>query len=357
MHLIKKCKMQIFKVSNFRVLLILLAVCFTSCSDDDDNKPADETYKGVPLVILDTDIGSSTDDLFALELLYRYSDMGKCKLLGVVVDREGEDCAALVDVMNTYFHYPDVPIGLIRNGVKDPKVWIDYKGMPDYTDDKGVPLFRRTVKDLNTLPDGYKLYRQLLAAQPDHSVSICSVGFVTSLAQLLESGPDEYSNLGGVELVRSKVKCCYIMGGVFGDAIESDYNFTQAMSFSEVFFRLWPSDVDMMFSGQEVGEKIDYRPEQVIADISWTDIHPIKQVYMNCICDTGQRMWDPLTVIHAIEGDDAFVLSPRGVVTLTKDAETIFHTSSTGNCRYQIVASTQWAQQKLDFIRQMTIMH
>lgn len=36
--------------------------------------------------ILDTDIGSSTDDLFAMQMLYRYADEGKCKFLGVVVD-------------------------------------------------------------------------------------------------------------------------------------------------------------------------------------------------------------------------------------------------------------------------------
>ena len=38
-------------------------------SDNYDNPGAQQEYTGVPLVILDTDIGSSTDDLFALEML------------------------------------------------------------------------------------------------------------------------------------------------------------------------------------------------------------------------------------------------------------------------------------------------
>ena len=46
----------------------------TSCSNDDDPTGRQDEYAGVPLVILDTDIGSSTDDLFALEMLYRYED-------------------------------------------------------------------------------------------------------------------------------------------------------------------------------------------------------------------------------------------------------------------------------------------
>ena len=66
------------------VLLMLLGVA--SCTNYDTNPVVPQQYDGVPLVILDTDIGSSTDDLFALEFLYHYQQQGKCKLLGVVVE-------------------------------------------------------------------------------------------------------------------------------------------------------------------------------------------------------------------------------------------------------------------------------
>ena len=78
------------------------ACVFTSCSSNDVNPvtpPEEEAYTGIPLVIFDTDIGSSTDDLFSLEILHYYQQQGRCKLLGVVVDREGEDCAACADVI------------------------------------------------------------------------------------------------------------------------------------------------------------------------------------------------------------------------------------------------------------------
>ncbi|MBE6261370.1 MAG: hypothetical protein E7107_11230 [Prevotella sp.] len=46
---------------------------FTACSND-DNPSSDSSggkeYTGIPLIILDTDIGSSTDDLFAMQMLY-----------------------------------------------------------------------------------------------------------------------------------------------------------------------------------------------------------------------------------------------------------------------------------------------
>ena len=109
-------------------------------------------------------------------------------------------------------------------------------------------MFGRSIADYSALPDGWRLYRRLLAAQPDHSVSIVSVGFVTCLAQLLQSAPDSYSSLSGVELVRQKVKCIYLQGGVFGEAEEPDFNFAQGLTFAKTFFQKWPQEVDMIYA-------------------------------------------------------------------------------------------------------------
>ena len=351
-------KIKTWMLVAIRPLVITMVFCsacvFTSCSSNDIDPVTpseEEEYTGIPLVILDTDIGSSTDDLFALEMLHYYEQQGRCKLLGVVVDREGEDCAACTDVMNTYFGRSDVPIGLVRDGIKNPTVWIDYKALPTYTKDDNTSMFARSIDDYSALPDGWQLYRHLLAAQPDHSVSICSVGFAVCLAQLLESVGDAYSPLSGVELVRRKVKCLYIQGGSFGLSPEPDYNFLQGMGFAKTFFRLWPSDVDIIFDPMETGNGIEYLPEQVISDVSWTDYHPIKQVYMTCNCDTGQMMWDPLTVINAVEGDDLFMLSERGIVGLNDDGSVSFTLSATGNSRFQMPGDDAWRSAMLEIIR------
>ena len=338
-------------------LLAAILVCgasvFTACSSNDDNPPerSGQEYTGVPLIILDTDIGSSTDDLFSLEMLYYYQQQGRCQLLGVVVDREGEDCAACADVMNTYFGQGSVPVGLVRDGIKEPTVWIDYKALPTYTKTDGTPMFARIVGDYSALPDGWQLYRRLLAAQPDRSVSICSIGFTDCLSQLLQSEADDLSPLNGVELVRRKVKCLYIQGGSFGESPEPDYNFLQGMDVAKTFIRLWPNDVDIVFSPMETGNGIEYLPEQVIADVSWTDRHPIKQVYMTCDCNTGQMMWDPLTVINAVEGDHLFTLTDRGTVVLNDDGMVIFTPSATGNSRFQMPGDEAWRSAILEIIR------
>ena len=353
-------------LKNLKWVFTLLTVCgasvFTACSTaNDDNPTTAPEYTGVPLVILDTDIGSSTDDLFSLEMLHYYQQQGRCKLLGVVVDREGVDCAACADVMNTYFgcrdrmgatsKISDVPVGLVRDGIKNPRVWIDYRALPTYTKVDGTPMFDRSIDDYSALPDGWQLYRRLLAAQPDHSVSICSIGFTTCLAQLLESVGDAYSPLSGVELVRRKVKCLYIQGGSFGLSPEPDFNFLQGMDFAKTFFRLWPSDVDIIFDPMEMGNGIEYLPEQVVSDVSWTDDHPIKQVYMTCNCNTGQMMWDPLTVINAVEGDGLFTLTERGTVVLNDDGTVIFTPSATGNSRFQMPDDAAWRSAMLEKIR------
>lgn len=329
---------------------IIATAALPSCSCD-DSSALSRAYLGVPLVIVDTDIGASTDELFALEMAYRYVDQGRCRLLGVVVNREGQNCAACADVMDTYFNYGHVPIALVRKGVDNPSVYIDYRALPNYKKADHSPMFGRGIGDYSSLPDGWQLYRRLLADQPDGSVSICCIGYLACLAQLLQSGADDYSPLSGIELVRQKVKCLYLQGGAFADSSKVSYNFSQGKDFAQTVFSLWPSDVDIIFSPGEVGASIEYAPDQVIADISWTDYHPVKQVYMTCNCNTGQKMWDPLVVINAVEGNALFTLSERGTVTLTPEAVTLFTPTPNGNCRYQMPGTPAWSAAMLEKIR------
>jgi hypothetical protein len=65
------------------------------------------------------------------------------------------------------------------------------------------------------------LYRKILAAQPDASVVIVSVGFLTNLRGLLDTPPDAISSESGEDLVRRKVRRWVCMGGkVPGRAVQ-----------------------------------------------------------------------------------------------------------------------------------------
>ena len=165
-----KCK-KMFQHLN--IILLSLSIAISSCSHQAGRNTI--SVNATPLIILDTDIGGCTDDVFAIEMLYEYQRRNACQLLGIIVDREGEDNAACIDVFNNYFGYPDTPIGLERNGIDSPKVFTDYRYLLHLTDTTGAPLFPCTISDYSTLSDGWQLYRQLLAAQPDHSVTVCAI--------------------------------------------------------------------------------------------------------------------------------------------------------------------------------------
>ena len=353
--------MMSYPLAKVKLWLTCAVLAFTACSDDDSSSASssepEKSKSGTPTIILDTDIGSSTDDLFALQSLYRCRQAKTCNFIGVVVDRMGENNAAIADVMNTYYGMGELPIGLERDGIEEPKVWIDYAEVPADTNEDGSDMFKRTVKDYSKVLDGYKLYRKLLSEQPDHSVNIVSIGFVTSLANLLNSKADDYSELSGVELVKAKVKTLYVMGGVFGESAEPDYNFTQAIDFSLDFFKLWPTEVPRVFSPGEVGDGVEYVPEQVIEDISWTDAHPIKQVYMNNECHTGQKMWDVMAVLNAVQGDSLFQFSDNGRVSIDKNGVTTFTKDAKGNDRYQLPNDSAWNDMALQTIRKETKDH
>jgi len=208
-------------------------------------------------------------------------------------------------------------------------------------------MFRRSIQDYSALPDGWKLYRKLLAAQPDRSVDICAIGFMSSVAQLLQSGPDEYSALTGVELVRQKVHALYVMGGKFGEKNTSvGYNFGHktAINFSITLFELWPRTIPIYFSPSLPGDHLDYPSDDVIKDLDWIEANPIKQTYLNYNCNTGQRMWDTYSVMMALMNVKSFLGDGTpGFVNILKDStnsyQMLFESDPQGYCYYQVLAS------------------
>jgi len=302
-------------------------------------------------IILDADIGSSTDDLFALDLLYKYMDEGKVNLLAIMLDREGDINAEITDVFNTWYGHGDIPIGVTHNSVKNPRVFIDYsivatktekvnkEGKPDPKGKFERPYFARTVKDVTKLPESVNLYRKILAAQPDRSVVICAIGFLTNLGQLLSTGPDEYSPLTGTELVARKVKGMFTQGGVFYSSLEPDYNVLSDIENGRKVYEEWPTPI--VFSPMEVGNAIDYPAKAVLADLSDYEKSPIKTVYEECFTNTGQRMWDNNTVINAVEGAGYYTISAPGNIHVTPQGNTIYTPTPFGERYYQITNRQQ----------------
>ena len=304
-------------------------------------------------MILDMDLGSSTDDLVCMDLMLKSHIDGKINLLGMICDRMGDANAIVADIFRTFYGLPDIPIGLERNGVENPLVFVNYSPLLDTLGlSSGHRVFDRQVSDCSVLPDAYKLYRKLLSGADDHSVVIVSTGFLTSISNLLTSEADEFSKLSGTELVSQKVKELIIMGGQFSDTREADYNMKQASDWAENFVYLWPGDVPVTFNPQEVGEVLYYTNEQVLEDLSAFDAHPLKQVYLDLYVNDGQRMWDPVCFLYAVEDKSLFSVSDPGYVLFdVTDFTMVFYPEESYNNRYLMPFTSDNANKVMNIIR------
>src|SRR5579872_4101739 len=89
----------------FLLFLFIAAAAFTTHGQ----------VKPIP-VIFDTDIGPDYDDVGAITLLHAFADSGKVRILATMASNKYEGIAAVIDVFNTYFKKPNIPIGV-------PKSW------------------------------------------------------------------------------------------------------------------------------------------------------------------------------------------------------------------------------------------
>src|SRR5690606_15102860 len=101
-------------------------------------------------------------------------------------------------------------------------------------------IINRYAPELRTknYPSAVNVYRRVLAGQPDNSVTIVTVGFLSNISDLLDSEADEYSALSGGDLVKAKVKHLVAMAGGFPEG--SEFNINQHAAASANAIQKWP---------------------------------------------------------------------------------------------------------------------
>lgn len=293
-------------------------------------------------IIFDTDIGNDIDDAEALCLLNRYIDEGKINLLGVILNKEGEKTARYVDIVNTFYGHTDIPMARARDNGGDGGNTAEecYTGhVCNMTAEDGSPLFATTGVDYENLPDGHILYRKLLAGQPDNSVVVVSVGFLTNLARLMDTPADEYSPLTGKELVAKKVKYLSIMAGRFKDEVP-EYNVQINIPSAKKLFEQWP--VGIVSLPWELGEVVRYPAASIENDYSWVPAHPFKEAYIYYgEMPYDNWMFDPTAVIYAVEGESLFTNSGPGTITVDDEGVTRFTPDENGKHSYITLTDEQ----------------
>lgn len=274
-------------------------------------------------VIFDTDMGPDYDDVGAITLLHAYADEGQATILATIASTNYPKVTQVLDVLNTYFNRPNVPIGVPKGKAvsdKDTQHWSDTI----------TARYPHSIRSNNDVPDAVALYRQILAKQPDNSVTIISVGFFTNLANLLTSKPDQYSKLSGKELVAKKVKKLVSMAGKFPSGRE--FNVFKDTPASKTVFVEWPTPI--LMSGFEIGEKI----HSGVPLIRNTAIQrsPVKDVFALSIPKSdedknGRMSWDQTAVLIGVKGYAPYYTVTSGRLTLNADGSNGWNANGKGH--------------------------
>jgi inosine-uridine nucleoside N-ribohydrolase len=323
---------------NFPLLLLLAAsVVLAGCG----NKKAEEAQAEPMRLIMETDIGNDIDDALAMDMLYKYVDAGKIDLLAVNINKEGIFPAEYVDILNTWYGYPDIPIGVVHNGADCSENPTDYTQTVDTMTVDGRPAFKRSlIGKYDTLPDAVALYRKILSQQPDKSVTIVSVGFSTNLVRLMDSQPDSISQLSGMDLISGKVSRLVMMAGDFTRPDAREYNVIKDIPAAKKLFSDWPTP--LVTSPFDVGSAIRYPATSIENDFTWTKLHPVVEAYKAYMeMPYDRQTWDPTAVLYAVEGDGWFTVSPAGRIDVTDEGNTHFTADPEGTRRYLSVTPQQ----------------
>ncbi|MGN0847848.1 MAG: nucleoside hydrolase [Kiritimatiellia bacterium] len=256
----------------------------------------------VPKIIFDTDMYTDFDDVGALAVLHTLADAGECEILGTVVSTRKSPSSGMVELINAYYGRGELPIGAPRGLGLGPDVDPGALKNPSYKIYAELVAAHRELKfpTSDLVPDANEVYRRLLAAAPDASVTIVTVGFTTNLRRLLETKADAVSPLDGKALVARKVKAWYAMACKFPDGFE--YNSGADGASSKIAFAEWPTPVYFLDYVYGVEVKCGV-PVSRLADA----VNPVRDVFKRALADykeaaSGHPSWDEVTVLAAVRG-------------------------------------------------------
>lgn len=269
-----------------------------------------QAQKKAPVpIIFDSDFGPDYDDVGAIALLHALVDSGEANILATIACNKHPWAAAALNVFNTYFKRPAIPIGVPKGNAVNIPAWQKW-------DSVVVARYPHSIRTNDEAMDAVALYRKILATQPDGSVTVVTVGFLTNLANLLQSPADQYSSLAGVDLVRKKVKQLVCMAGKFPSGKE--FNVEKDAIASGKVFTQWPGPI--IFSGFEIG--VEIRTGLPLINNNAIQKSPVKDVFGICIPMSeqdkqGRMSWDETAVLVAIRGWERYYTLQPGRITTT----------------------------------------
>jgi inosine-uridine nucleoside N-ribohydrolase len=280
------------------IFVFASALFLGACATTNDKEVA------LPAVILDTDIGPDYDDVGAVAMLHALADSGQVVPLAIIASNSHPLVVPAIDILNTFYGRPELPTGAPKgDGVPNAAA---SQGWPELIAEK----YPHKIKSSADAPNAVETYRKVLSAQPDSSVTIVTVGFLTNMAALLDSPSDSYSELSGKDLINKKVKRLVSMAGRFPKGRE--YNVYIDSLGAEKVFTQWPTEI--IFSGFEIGMEV-VTGLKVINNATLDS--PVKDVYAKAMSfskndSLGRMSWDQTAVLFAVKGAEPYFSLNRG---------------------------------------------
>lgn len=269
--------------------------------------------KSIPLII-DTDLGSDSDDVGALMVAHRLQQKGQCKLLAITSSTSRRDSVAAIDIVNR-FYGTELPTGNVKN-----KIMCEESVHGKYSRAMAFAYGSRYLQE--EPEDAVRVMRRILA-QTEERVRLVAIGPLVNVAQLLKSEADEFSALTGTQLVREKVLDLYAMAGNFHGIINFyDYEF-------EAENNVALSVEDSIYVAEHFPRPIVYSPFELGAQILTGERlltgkdNPMKMAYY-VFQPAPRESWDPLTVYMAVMGLDAFTVYTNVTVRIDTRGVTFF---------------------------------
>jgi hypothetical protein len=245
-------------------------------------------------VLFDTDMDSDCDDAGALAMLHAMADAGEVKILVTVVSARHRWSAPCVEAINRYYGRPDLPIGVPRGRDTGSKISSKYAKTI-------AEEFPGNIKSYDDAPAATEVYRKFLAKLPDQSAVLVTVGDVTNVRDLLETGADAHSPLDGKELVRKKVRRWVCMGGRYPEHLDPKVygNFKTDPQATTAAVRDWPGTIHFCGLGEEIqtGKGLRETPAT----------NPVRRVYELYLGKTPTRpSWDQTALLFAVRPEADF---------------------------------------------------
>ncbi|MDD3108127.1 MAG: nucleoside hydrolase [Alistipes sp.] len=273
-------------------------------------------------ILFDTDMAPDYDDVGALTLLHALADSGEARILGTITSNRQETSAPCIDVINTYFGRPDLPVGGLHGPGVTMDTWHHGNGKPDESEVRwthALPArFPHKIASTAEAQDAVQLYRSILQAQPDTSVVVITVGFFTNLRDLLASAPDSLSPLSGRELVAQKVKRLVSMAGAIPQGKE--FNILMDAPAAQAVIEQWPTPI--LFSGFDIGVEILTGASVAAMDAPES---PVTATYRMCLEQdnpAGRMSWDQTAVLAAVRGADPYFATESGRMSVNANDST-----------------------------------